>query len=152
MEEQLAETWRLNQQKNIVVIDNTTDNGMQQSLSNRGRTVYQQWVHIHNVRVQWLDTCSKGMTNKYAAIDKTEPCDRKLLIKNLEESARAIEELLLRAWSDNGKLKSFKKGVLPFLGYLIAHESHHRGNILLTLKQTGEKIPDSVKWALWEWA
>ena len=37
------------------------------------------------------------------------------------------------------------------LGYFIAHESHHRGSILLTLKQCGEKIPDAVKWGLWEW-
>jgi uncharacterized damage-inducible protein DinB len=37
------------------------------------------------------------------------------------------------------------------LGYFISHESHHRGSILLTLKQCGEKIPDAVKWGLWEW-
>jgi uncharacterized damage-inducible protein DinB len=38
------------------------------------------------------------------------------------------------------------------LGYFISHESHHRGNILLTLKQSGEKISDAVKWGLWEWS
>ncbi|MCY7311772.1 MAG: hypothetical protein LH619_13430 [Chitinophagaceae bacterium] len=31
------------------------------------------------------------------------------------------------------------------------HESHHRGNIQLTLKQSGEKIPDAVKSGWWEW-
>ena len=37
------------------------------------------------------------------------------------------------------------------LGYFISHESHHRGSIMLTLKQSGERIPDTVKWGLWEW-
>ena len=35
--------------------------------------------------------------------------------------------------------------------YITSHESHYRGNMLLTLKQAGEKIPDKIKWELWEW-
>lgn len=71
--------------------------------------------------------------------------------KSLENSDSGIEELLSRSWDDGGKVKGFKKGVLPLLGYFIAHESHHRGNMLLTLKQSGEKFPDAIKWGLWEW-
>lgn len=56
-----------------------------------------------------------------------------------------------RSWNDGGKVKGFKKGVILFLGYFILPESHHRGNMILTLKQSGEKIPDSVEWELWEW-
>jgi uncharacterized damage-inducible protein DinB len=77
--------------------------------------------------------------------------DKKTLLKALEDSSKGIEELLGGSWDDGGKVKSFKKGVIPFLGYFISHESHHRGNILLTLKQSGEKIADTVKWGLWEW-
>ena len=41
--------------------------------------------------------------------------------------------------------------MIPFITYLIAHEAHHRGNMLLTLKLSGEKIEDKVKFGLWEW-
>jgi uncharacterized damage-inducible protein DinB len=68
-----------------------------------------------------------------------------------EDSTKGVAELLSRSWDDGGKVKSFRKGVIPMLGYFISHESHHRGSIILTLKQTGEKIPDEVKWGLWEW-
>jgi uncharacterized damage-inducible protein DinB len=152
MKEQLIDAWLINDRMNLLLIDNITDTGMQRTLSARGgRTVYQQLVHVHNVRMGWLEICAKDIFKKYKAIDKEAAFDRKVLRKAFEDSGKGIEELLSRSWDDGGKVKGFKKGAIPMLGYFISHESHHRGNILLTLKQCGEKIPDSVKWGLWEW-
>jgi uncharacterized damage-inducible protein DinB len=152
MKEQLLDTWRTNNKMNLLLMNNITDAGMQKTLSSRGgRTVYLQLVHVHNVRMQWLEICAKDIFKKYKVLDKETKFDRKGLQKSFEESAQGIEELLSRSWDDGGKVKGFKKGVIPMLGYFISHESHHRGNILLTLKQSGEKIPDTVKWGLWEW-
>jgi hypothetical protein len=36
------------------------------------------------------------------------------------------------------------------LGYLIAHEGHHRGSILLTLKQTGHKVSTEIQFGIWD--
>jgi len=152
MKEQLTEAWRTHHQMNNLLINNITDAGMQKTLSTRGgRTVYQQWVHIHNVRMQWLEICAKDIFKKYTALDKETPYYRKDLQKALNDSANGIEELLSLSADNGGKVKGFKKGAIPLLGYFISHESHHRGNILLTLKQSGEKIPDALKWGLWEW-
>jgi uncharacterized damage-inducible protein DinB len=152
MKEQLLETWQINNRMNLLMMDHIADTGMQRSLSARGgRTVYLQLVHIHNVRMGWLEICAKDIFKKYKALDKEKGFDKKALRKAFEDSAKGIEELLARSWDDGGKVKGFKKGVLPFLGYLLSHESHHRGNMLLTLKQSGEKIPDALKWGLWEW-
>ena len=152
MKDQLIETWNTHNKMNYQLIDNITDTGMQQSLSTRGgRTVYQQFVHVHNVRMQWLEICAMDIFKKYKALPKETAFDRKALKKAFEESAKGIEELLSRSWDDGGNVKGFKKGVILLLGYFISHESHHRGNILLTLKQSGEKIPDTIKWSLWEW-
>ena len=137
---------------NLLLINNITDAGMQKTLSIRsGRTIFQQWIHIHNVRMQWLEVSAKDIFLKYMVMNKEMPVDRKALLNGLEESFTGIRSLLSRSWDDGGKVKGFKKGVISFLGYFISHESHHRGNMILTLKQSGEKIPDSVKWGLWEW-
>jgi uncharacterized damage-inducible protein DinB len=152
MKDQLVDTWQINNRMNLLLMDNITDAGMQKSLSTRGgRTVFQQLVHTHNVRMQWLEICAKDIFKKYKVLDKEAAFDRKALRKAFEDSGKGIEELLARGWDNGGKVKGFKKGVIPMLGYFISHESHHRGNIMLTLKQSGEKIPDAVKWGLWEW-
>ena len=152
MKEQLLEAWHTHTRMNNLLIDNITDTGMQKTLSTRGgRTIYQQLIHLHNVRMQWLEICAKDIFKQYKVLDKDAGFDRKLLKKSLEDSGKAIAALLEKGWDDGGKVKGFKKGVLPLLGYFISHESHHRGNILLTLKQSGEKIPDTIKWGLWEW-
>jgi len=152
MKEQLFNAWRINNRMNLLMMDNITDTGMQKTLSTRGgRTVYLQLVHVHNVRMGWLEVCANDIFKKYKALNKEAAYNRKVLRKAFEDSAVGIEELFARSWGNNGKVKSFKSGLIPMLGYFISHESHHRGNILLTLKQCGEKIPDSVKWGLWEW-
>ena len=152
MKEQLLDAWDTNHRMNLLLINNITDTGMQKTLSTRGgRTIFQQWIHIHNVRMQWLEICAKDIFLKYRMMNKDMPVDKAILLNGLEESFNGIYSLLSRSWDDNGKVKGFKTGVIPFLGYFISHESHHRGNIILTLKQSGEKIPDSVKWGLWEW-
>ncbi|MGH2552330.1 MAG: DinB family protein [Chitinophagaceae bacterium] len=152
MKDQLKNAWQINCKMNMLLIDNTTDTGMQKTLSTRGgRTVNLQWVHIHNVRMQWLDICAGDVFKKYNILDKDAAFNRKEMRKAFEDSDKGIEELICRSWDNGGKVKGFKKGVIPMLGYFISHESHHRGNILLTLKQCGEKIPDTVKWGLWEW-
>jgi uncharacterized damage-inducible protein DinB len=152
MKEQLLDTWRTHQKMNFLLFDAISDAGMQKKLSARaGRTIHLQWVHLHNVRVQWLEICAKDLHKKNKVLDKNVSFDRKSLRQALDESAQGIEELLARGWDEDGKIKGFKKGILPLLGYFISHESHHRGNMHLVLKQFGEKIPDSVKWGLWDW-
>ena len=158
MKDQLLDTWQINNRMNLLLMDNIADAGMQKTLSTSGgRTVYLLFVHMHNVRMQWLEICAKDIFSagsggkKYQALDKEAAFDRKVLRNAFEESAKGIEELLARSCDDGGKVKGFKKGVIPMPGYFVSHESHHRGNILLTLKQSGEKIPDTVKWGLWVW-
>jgi uncharacterized damage-inducible protein DinB len=151
MKEQLLQTWQIHQQKNLLLLDNTTDTGLEKTLSTRGgRTIYQQWVHIHNVRLQWLESCDKELFKQLTPINKDDKPDRKLLKKSLEASAKALASLFAASYDNGGKVKGYKAGLIPLLGYFISHESHHRGNMLLTLKQCGEKIPDNVKWGLWE--
>ena len=59
--------------------------------------------------------------------------------------------LLRKSLESDGRVKGFKPHAAGFLGYLIAHESHHRGQIILTLKQNGHAIDKKVQYGIWEW-
>jgi uncharacterized damage-inducible protein DinB len=149
--QQSIETWQANNRINLMVLDELSPEALACTLSKRGgRTVALQFVHMHAVRLQWLQVCAPAVFKTQTKIDKEEPADKTLLKKGLTESANAIARWMETA-DDEGKLKGYKKGIIFLLGYMLAHEAHHRGSILLTVKQSGIKLSDKLKWEIWEW-
>ena len=69
----------------------------------------------------------------------------------LEASGRAIEQLLRHSLVAGGKIKGFKPHAVAFLGYLISHESHHRGQAGWALKLSGHPLDQKTAFGLWEW-
>lgn len=151
MKQQLLSTWNIHNNKNLLLIHALDKESLQQSSSNRSRTVGQQLVHMHNVRLSWLEHVAKSIYDKSLLLDKNLHPDATTLAAAFEQSAEKINDVIHNSWEKEGKLPSFKTGLIPFIGYLISHESHHRGNILLTLKQKGIKLPDAVSFGLWQW-
>ena len=152
MKEQLLKAWETNNRHNLALIKAISATGMKCTMSKRGgRTVALQLAHVHNVRISWLELSAKDLWKETSPLDKNEDATQKMLADAFTSSGKAIAKLLERSWDNNGAIKNFKSGLLPFLSYLISHEAHHRGNILLTLKLCDEKIPVKVKWGLWEW-
>ena len=58
---------------------------------------------------------------------------------------------LLAESCDEGKVKNFKPHVTAFLGYIIAHDAHHRSQVIMALKQSGHKIDQKIGYGIWEW-
>jgi hypothetical protein len=72
-------------------------------------------------------------------------------IAALNESFAALAGDVRTSLAGDGRIKGFKPDVAGFLGYLFAHEGHHRGQITMPARQTGHPVSQSTMFGLWEW-
>lgn len=146
----LIETWHIHNRINLYLLAAVPDEAIEDVSASKGRTVAEQFAHLHNVRLMWLNASAPELLKGLNKIEKEKASDKKLLKQSLEASAKAIASLLESAL-ESGKVKGFKPHAAAFLGYLISHESHHRGQIMLTLKQAGHPVDKKIAYGLWEW-
>lgn len=149
MTDQILEAWRINNRVNLLLIDHISDAGMRCTLSRRGgRNVVRQLAHVHNNRIWHLTRRAKRLATGAHTYD--EP-DRRTITAALQDSSQRVEELIRLASSKSPGIRTLKRGLVPYIGYFIAHESHHRGNIMLTLKQCGHGLDKKTQYAIWDW-
>ena len=115
----------------------------------KGRTVAAIVAHIHNVRVMWLKAAAKG-SKIPEQLDRSSVTPAQAS-KALEHSREALSAVLKSALDSDGRVKGFRPDAAGFVGYLIAHDAHHRGQIAMLARQVGHPLPQKAMFGMWEW-
>lgn len=122
----------------------------------KGRTIAAIFAHVHNIRRKWLRLSAPHLRLP-RELDRTR-CTMKQTSDALAESGRCCEEML-RAALLSGSIKEFRRDGwarawppgAAMVVYMIAHETHHRGQMCMLAHQLGAPLPAKVGGGLWNW-
>jgi len=151
MDNQVVETWQIHDRINQYLLDAIDRASLDSHSASKGRSIGEQFAHIHNVRLMWLKSAAPELLQGLAKVESEQANDKRLLKKSLTDSGKAIGVMLTTSLESGGRVKGFKPHATAFLGYLISHESHHRGQIALSLKQAGKPLDKKIAYGIWEW-
>jgi uncharacterized damage-inducible protein DinB len=120
------------------------------------RTVRMIAAHIHNARCMWI----KMLGARHGIVVPARVDGRKVrpseLSRALERSSRGMVELIRLGVARGGAVppavwQNFPTDLLHFLSYFVAHEAHHRGQLVMVARQLGHRLPRETTGGLWQW-
>ena len=150
MEPNLVIAWRKSCRVNKYLIEHIEDNCFKDKYSTQARTVAKQFAHIHDVRINILQKTSEDFFTKVRSFPKHARPNKTVLKIALKRSEDSIASLLI----ENENVENIKNWNGPpesLLAYLIAHEGHHRGLIVVALRISGCKLPKNIILGMWDW-
>ena len=123
------------------------------------RTVRMVAGHVHNARCRWVKTLGSEFGIAVPSQVDRLHVGRSELVRALAHSNRAMLRLLELGCDHGGTIPASSAYVwrnLPLdvghvLAYFVAHEAHHRGQIVLAARVLGERLPAAVTDGLWQW-
>jgi uncharacterized damage-inducible protein DinB len=160
LDESILAAWRTNNEVTVFLVRNLPAAVWSASVPGAPRkTIRMLAGHLQNARCMWLKTLARphGIPVPPAVDRRT--VTRPALIAALNRSSRGMEALLRLGIRSGGAVpatpvyawRNLPLDVGHVLAYFVAHEGHHRGQIVLAARELGSPLPVAVTGGLWQW-
>ena len=160
LSETILAAWRTNNQVTRFLFEHLTPGLWAATIPGAPRrTIRMIAGHIHNARCTWIKILGKPHGLPVPSLVDRHHVGARQLLPALGRSGRGIDRLLQLGLRHGGTIPATRSYVwrnLPLdvghvLGYFIAHEGHHRGQIVLVARALGYRLPGEVTDGLWQW-
>ena len=153
-------TWKTNNRVTVFFFENLPSELWPTTVPGTSRrTVRTIAGHIHNARCMWIKMLGQRHGIRVPKRVSLPTVTRKELLPALAQSSRGIVDLLALGISHGGKIPAsgvawlnLPVDVVHVLAYLVAHEGHHRGQIVMLARQMGHRLPIEITGGLWQWS
>ena len=156
-ESDLIAAWRTNNRVTVYLIEHLPPELWSMNVpGSPRRTIRMLAAHIHNARCSWIKMIGErhGVAVPKSVDGRTvRPSELK---RALERSSRGMIDLIRLGLSRDGAIppadwQNFPTDLVHFLSYFVAHEAHHRGQLVMLARQLGHRLPVEVTGGLWQW-
>ena len=153
-------TWKTSHRVTVFFFENLPSGLWPMAVPGTSRkTVRMIAGHIHNARCMWIKMLGRNHGIRAPKSVNRQTVTRRELVRALERSSHGILELLELGINQGGRIPAsgvawlnLPVDVVHFLAYIVAHEGHHRGQIVLLARQTGHRLPIEITGGLWQWS
>jgi len=120
------------------------------------RTVGMIAAHLHNSRCSWIKALGADHGIVAPRLVSLRRVRRDELLSALSRSSDGIIDLIQLGLARGGAMpraawQNFPTDMEHFLSYFVAHEAHHRGQLVMVARQLGHRLPGQVTYGLWHW-
>ena len=156
----ILNTWRTSNRVTVFLIEHLSAELWSAAIPGAPRRAIRMIAgHLHNSRCMWIRTLGlKQGIPVPRSVDRRRVARREL-VPALQRSSRGILQLLTLACDQGGSItapstyiwRNLPLDVGHVLGYFVAHEGHHRGQIVMAARALGYRLPPPVTAGLWQW-
>jgi uncharacterized damage-inducible protein DinB len=113
-------------------------------------------AHIHNSRCSWIKSLGARHGVTVPRLVNLRRVRQKQLVRALSRSSDGMIALIELGVAHGGRVpratwQNFPTDLEHFLSYFVAHEAHHRGQLIMVARQLGHRLPRTVAGGVWQW-
>jgi uncharacterized damage-inducible protein DinB len=146
-----------NERMNQLLIEHLDPAAWKARPPGKTRPIAAIFTHMHNVRTKWVRLTAPHLGIP-AQLNRAH-CTPEQARAGLAESAARCGEMLAEALGGDGRIETFRRDSLAppwpvgveMLYYMLAHEAHHRGQVVMLAHQVGFPLPYKASDGIWNW-